>query len=194
MIKFLLITALLFSVRPALAVDPDFDLATGFRISRYRAPVPEFVPGGTRVTAADIAELTRDKAAVLIDVMPADGAGADPVTGEWHLTTPRQDISGSIWLPDVGKGALSPAMDSYFRRNLTELTASNLAHAVIVYCQADCWMSWNAVKRASAYGYTSLYWFAEGSDGWRDWDGTFVEAKPVPLSNAGTPVIQPPKP
>ena len=171
----------------ASADEPEFDAATGYRIARFRSPVPAHVPGGTAISAAEVADLVKNRSAILIDVLPSDGAGLDPATGQWRLTKPRQDIPGSIWLPDVGKGELSPVMESYFRDNLARLTKDNLAAPVIVYCQADCWMSWNAVKRAASFGYTALYWFSEGSDGWRDWDGTFVDAKPVPMTPNAKP-------
>ena len=169
---------------PAHAADPDFDGSTGYRIARYRSPVPDSVAGAERITAADVTELTGKREAVLIDVMPSEGAGPDPATGAWRALKPRQHIPGSVWLPDVGKGELTPAFDSYFKSNLQRLTGGNTARPVIVYCQADCWMSWNAVKRAASYGYTALYWFPEGSDGWRDWDGTFSAATPVPMNAA----------
>jgi PQQ-dependent catabolism-associated CXXCW motif protein len=169
----------------AFAEDPEFDATTGFRIARYRSPVPDKVPGGRVITAAEVADLVKVQQAILLDVMPSDGAGLDSATGDWHMAKPRQDIPGSVWLPDVGRGQLSPALDAYFRDNLSKLTAGNVSRPIIVYCQADCWMSWNAVKRASGYGYTSLYWFPEGSDGWRDWDGSFVDAKPVSVAPVG---------
>lgn len=165
----------------AHATEPEFDAETGYRIARYRSPVPESVDGGSRITAPDVTDLVAKQSAILVDVMPSEGPGPDPVTGHWLGLKPRRNIPGSIWLPDVGKGALTPAMDDYFRKNLAVLTKNNLTHAIILYCQADCWMSWNAVKRAASYGYKSLYWYPEGSDGWRDWDGQFVDATAVPL-------------
>ena len=36
----------------------------------------------------------------------------------------------------------------------------------MVYCQADCWMSWNAAKRLLSYGYSNVAWYPEGTDGW----------------------------
>ena len=45
-------------------------------------------------------------------------------------------------------------------------------------------MGWNAVKRAAGYGYTSLYWYPDGTDGWRDWDKPFEAAVPVPVEVA----------
>ena len=66
--------------------------------------------------------------------------------------------------------------------HLERLTSGDRARAIIIYCQADCWMSWNAVRRAAAYGYSAIYWLAEGTDGWRDWDGAFEDSTPVPLA------------
>jgi PQQ-dependent catabolism-associated CXXCW motif protein len=37
---------------------------------------------------------------------------------------------------------------------------------VVLYCLADCWMSWNAAKRALAIGYSNVAWYREGTDGW----------------------------
>jgi PQQ-dependent catabolism-associated CXXCW motif protein len=38
---------------------------------------------------------------------------------------------------------------------------------LVIYCQADCWMSWNAAKQALSYGYTNVAWYPEGTDGWQ---------------------------
>lgn len=173
------------SAWPALAQDGrHFDAVTGFRIDRYRAPTPQTAPGAVTIDVEDVNRLVRDENAVLIDAMPAEGAGPDPKTGAWRLSRKREHIPGSVWLPDVGKGELSAAMDDYFRTNLARLTEGDRSRAVIIYCLADCWMGWNAAKRAASYGYTRLYWLPEGTDGWRDWEGTLVPAVPVPLPPA----------
>jgi PQQ-dependent catabolism-associated CXXCW motif protein len=164
---------------PSAAADPSFDAATGYRIAHYRAPTPETVPGGQRVSLEDVQRLVA-QGAVLVDVMPSDGAGPDAATGVWHVPKPRFNMAGSIWLPDVGRGVLTPAMDAYFKSNLARSTDGRQHWPIVVYCQADCWMSWNALKRAASYGYTSLYWYAEGTDGMSDWDVALVPATPVP--------------
>jgi PQQ-dependent catabolism-associated CXXCW motif protein len=163
----------------------DFDPQTGYRISRYRAPLPERMDGAARIFAADIAALLKEKNAVLIDVMPSEGGGADPETGQWRLIKPRQNIPNSTWLPDVGKGKIDERMDTYFKSNLDALTAGDKSRAIIIYCQSDCWMGWNAVRRVLSYGYTSIYWYPDGTDGWKDWDGAVVDAQPVPLTPQG---------
>lgn len=177
------------AVGSSIAVADDlsaFDAATGYRTARYRAPVHDAPPGGQRISVDELDRLISSGAA-LLDVMPAEGGGPDPATGEWRVLRARQNIPGSVWLADVGRGKLSPQMDQYFRFGLEQLTAGDKNRALIVYCQSDCWMAWNAVKRASSYGYSRLYWYPEGTDGWRDHDRTVVPAIPVPLPPSVSP-------
>ncbi|MDP2740597.1 MAG: PQQ-dependent catabolism-associated CXXCW motif protein, partial [Pseudorhodobacter sp.] len=37
---------------------------------------------------------------------------------------------------------------------------------VVFFCLSDCWMSWNAATRALNYGYTRVFWYPLGTDGW----------------------------
>lgn len=159
-----------------------FDPVTGYRIRQYRAPTPADVPGGTRVSLDELKALVRGSQVVLVDVMASEGAGLDAATGRWHTAVPRHHMAGSVWLPDVGRGVLTPALDQYFRDTLQRLTGGDVNRAIVIYCQADCWMSWNAVRRAAGYGYRALYWYPEGTDGMRDEDLPLVEAVPEPLS------------
>ncbi len=162
--------------------DAAFDPVTGYRIAHYRAAVPETVPGGTRVDRDKTDALIKD-GAVLLDVMPSEGAGADPATGRWRLSRPHQTIPGATWLPDVGRGKLTAAFESYLKSNLDLLSKSDKTKSIIVFCQSDCWMAWNAVQRIAALGYTSLYWFPEGTDGWVEWgDRKLMPAEPVPMT------------
>ena len=153
----------------------------GFRIAHYRAAVPETVKGGVRVDRDRVDALVKD-GAVLLDVMPSEGAGPDPATGNWRLSRPHQTVPGATWLPDVGRGRITAEYDAYFRDNLAALTKGDKGKPVIVFCQSDCWMSWNAIQRAALYGYTALYWFPEGTDGWVEWgDRKLEKAEPVPF-------------
>lgn len=183
----LLVRAIIFAAAmvsgPSLAEEArHFDPATGYRIDRYRAPTPDTAPGATTVTEEDVKRLMRDERAILVDAMAAEGAGPDPDTGAWRLTRKREHIPGSVWLPDVGRGVLSPQMERYFKSNLQRLTNGNRHRAIIFYCLADCWMGWNAAKRAAEYGFQRVYWYPEGTDGWRDWEGTLVPAIPTPVT------------
>lgn len=169
------------SVSMCFADEAVFDPDTGYRIARYRTPTPESVPGGTRIMAADVAELVKANRAVLIDVMPSEGGRANPKTGQWYLPKAHSNIAGSTWLADVGQGVLTSDQSKYFSDNLAKLTQGNRSRAIIFYCKADCWMSWNAVRRAAALGYQNIYWLSEGTDGWTDWGGTLIDAKPEPF-------------
>jgi len=170
--------------------DASFDPATGYRIAHYRAAVPETVPGGTRVDRDRVDALIKD-GAILLDVMPSEGAGADPVTGQWRLSRPHQSIPQSTWLPDVGRGQLKDGFEAYLKSNVAKLTNGDPSKALIVFCQSDCWMGWNAVQRISKLGYANIFWFPEGTDGWVEWgDRKLVPAVPVPLAPAA-PITAP---
>jgi rhodanese-related sulfurtransferase len=41
-------------------------------------------------------------------------------------------------------------------------------------------MGWNATKRAAEFGYTNLYWYRDGTDGWERTRLPTAEARPVP--------------
>ncbi len=158
---------------------PDMDETTGYRVQNYRAPVRRPVEGGTKI---GIPELDRLKAegAVLIDTMPQRG-GYDPATGAWRIVDKRETIPGATWLPEVGRGALEPRLAAYLSQSLTRLTEGDPTRPIVFFCLADCWMSWNAVKRAAGLGYKRLYWFADGTDGWGEEDRPLVEAVPPPV-------------
>jgi PQQ-dependent catabolism-associated CXXCW motif protein len=150
-----------------------------YRTEDYRAPVPATVAGGAAIATAEAERLWRDKRAVFIDVLPAprrpEGLRPDAL---WK-PLPRRDIPGSLWLPDVGRGALSEALDAYLRAGLARATGGNKAAPIVFYCLADCWMSWNATKRAASYGYTQLYWYRDGTTGWEAASLPTEEATPA---------------
>lgn len=160
----------------AAAATPPLAEPPGYRLDDYRAPTPATVAGGRAIATAEAAALWRDHRAVFIDVLPAprrpDGLRPDAL---W-MPVPRQDVPGSVWLPDVGRGVLSPALDRYFRDSLAAASAGDKSRPIVFYCLARCWMSWNATKRAASYGYTQLYWYRDGTDGW--------EAARLPLETA----------
>jgi PQQ-dependent catabolism-associated CXXCW motif protein len=98
-----------------------------------------------------------------------------PADVVWHEKV-RLNIPGSTWLPDTGYGRLSEETDSYFRRNLERLTGGDRSKPVLIYCLADCWMSWNAAKRVhEVYGYTNVIWYRDGTDVW-EFQGYPLEA------------------
>ena len=148
----------------------------GYRMDDYRAPTPATVAGGVMLDTDAAHQLWESGTAVWIDVLPAPRRPENlPPSALW-MPLPHRDIRGSLWLPDIGRGALSPEVEGYFRDHLATATKLHKDAAVVFYCLADCWMSWNAAKRAASWGYTRIYWYRDGTDGW--------EAAKLPVQNA----------
>jgi PQQ-dependent catabolism-associated CXXCW motif protein len=138
----------------------------GYRMDDYRAPSPATVAGGVMLDTDAAHQLWESGAAVWIDVLPAPRRPENlPPSALW-MPLPHRDIPGSLWLPDIGRGALNPDVEGYFRDHLATATKLRKDAAVVFYCLADCWMSWNAAKRAASWGYTQIYWYRDGTDGW----------------------------
>jgi len=152
----------------------------GYRLEDYRAPVPATVAGGKAIGTAEAEALWREHRALFVDVLPAPRRPENlPPETLWR-PVPRRDIPGSLWLPEVGRGVLSSEFDAYFRDSLERASNGNKAAPTVLYCLADCWMSWNATKRAAAYGYTQLYWYRDGTTGWEAAQLPTAEATPAP--------------
>jgi PQQ-dependent catabolism-associated CXXCW motif protein len=152
----------------------------GYRMDDYRTPTPETVAGGVVLDTDAAYELWKSGSAVWIDVLPAPRRPANlPISALW-MPVPHRDIPDSLWLPDIGRGALSPELETYFRDHLEAATRGQRDTAIVFYCLADCWMSWNAAKRAAAWGYTRVYWYPDGTDGWEAAKLPLTETEPVP--------------
>ena len=150
----------------------------------YRAPTTQVPPNGvSRISALELNnQLHSTSPPVLIDVYGAifreESLDFD---GAWLVSTPRKNIPKSVWLPNVGKQKLRPVVEQFYRDQLRELTARDKTKALVIYCIEDCWMSWNAAKRAREWGYTNVLWFREGVDGWNDNGWALQDSEPVPL-------------
>lgn len=179
---------LLLSIPTATGVSAgDEDLPEGYRGWPYKAPTPLSVPGATTLFfAEDVQALIHSTDILLVNVSPITLGPAD-VNGN-RTWIPRQDKSsqqlpGSIWLPNVGYASLDADMDAYFRKNLAHYSDGDKSRLIMFYCTADCWMSWNSVKRArEEYGYRNLYWYPYGTDGWKEQDLELEQGRPEPFS------------
>ena len=79
-----------------------------------------------------------------------------PASTIWR-PKPRLDIPGSIWLPDTGYGALAPVMETYLRAwSGPGVRRRSVAACWCSTAWKNCWMSWNAAKRAMTLGYTHV--------------------------------------
>jgi PQQ-dependent catabolism-associated CXXCW motif protein len=164
----LLVTALLsaFATAFAGATEPPPE-PDGYRTEDYRAPTPATLRGARVVTTDEAEAMWRRGEAAFIDVLPHAPRPANLPPGTLWRERPRLDVPGSIWLPDTGYGVLAPATEDYLRAGLNAAAGGDLAKSLVVYCLRDCWMSWNAAKRALAMGYKNVVWYPDGTDGWQ---------------------------
>lgn len=137
----------------------------GYRMGNYRAPVPDSLRGAEVIGADEAHELWQSGAA-FVDVLPRAPKPENLPEGTlWH-ETPRQSIPGGVWLPNTGYGAIDEETAAYFRRGLEVVTGGDKDRPLVIFCLAECWMSWNAAKRALELGYARVHWMPGGTDAW----------------------------
>lgn len=166
----------------AAGIDDDFDVPEpdGYRTEDYRAPVPAGLRGARVVTTGEAEALWRAHDAVFVDVLPHAPRPHNLPAGTIWRDAPRLDVPGSIWLPDTGYGELAAVTERYFADALARVTGGNRARPIVFYCLKDCWMSWNAAKRALAMGYLDVIWYPDGTDGWQAAGLPLAEIRPEP--------------
>lgn len=164
--------------------DPPPPEPADYKMDDYRSPTPATLSGARVVDTAGAERMWRDKSAVLLDTMPRDVRPKNLPPGTVWRDKPREHVSGSAWLANVGYGALSPETAAYFRDALTVLTGGDMSKPLLFYCKADCWMSWNAAKRAMSWGYRDVAWYPEGTDGWEQAGLPLETATPYELRAA----------
>ncbi len=138
----------------------------GYRMGQYHSAVPATLVGATVVEDAAAYALWQGKEAAFIDVLPRPPKPANLPEGTVWRDKPRTSIKGAIWLANVGFGRLSEVDERYYRNGLVQATGGDLDQPLVIFCRADCWMSWNAAKRALSFGYRAVFWYPEGTDGW----------------------------
>lgn len=154
--------------------EPD-----AYRDGAYNAPVPATLKGAEVLTAAQAESLWRAGVA-FVDVLPQVPRPPNlPATAIWR-DAPHADIPRSLWLPDTGYARLAPAMRDYLERGLLKALDGDRARPVVIYCKRDCWMSWNAAKRALEMGFTRVAWFPDGVEGWSEAGLPLEPRKPEP--------------
>lgn len=152
------------------AVAQDVLAPEGYRQSNYDAPVPDDVPGALTVDDDAAYALWRSGRVAFVDVMPnLSRPESLPADAVWHGRS-RQSVPGAIWLPDVGFGTLDAAAEAQLDAGLTAATGGDRNAPVLFLCRSDCWMSWNASKRAVELGYDRVFWYPDGSTGWTFWN------------------------
>lgn len=161
----------------ASAAADELFSAEGYRQTQYRSPTPASIDGAQTVdTAALHCLLTEQAGIVLVDVYRRPWLAGQFIDNEAHANLP-----GSLWLANTGDGTLEPQWADYFSENLARITEGDKARPLVFYCRSDCWLGWNATRRARALGYTKLYWYRDGVDGWEQAGLPLKPATPEPL-------------
>ena len=166
----------------ALAAERDCvpDEPSGYRMSEFRTPVPCSLAGATVVTTGELRVRIERESPLLVDVLPSPRRPEGLAEGTPWLPPARRNIPGTVWLPNTGFGELPVEEENYLRANLERLTRGDRSRAIVFYCLADCWMSWNAARRAVAWGYTSVIWYPDGTDEWEAAGLPLEDSSPVP--------------
>jgi PQQ-dependent catabolism-associated CXXCW motif protein len=176
MIKAAIRIALVMVILAACARAAEVAEPADYRLDDYRAATPGTLRGGQVVATEEVEKIWHSHSASFVDVLPRPPRPKTLPEGTVWRDKPRLDIPGSIWLPDTGYGELAPSMADYFASGLQKATGGDRTRLLVLYCLADCWMSWNAAKRALALGYGNVAWYRDGTDGW--------SAAGLPLENA----------
>ena len=158
----LAVAILVLAATAALGAPPEPE---GYREGDYRSPTPATLRGAAVVTTPEAERLWRAGAA-FVDVLPRPPRPTTLPPGTIWRDAPHDSIPHAHWLPNTGFGALASSTEAYFRSGLAAATEGSLEKPVVLFCQRDCWMSWNAARRALALGYRSVHWYPDGTDGW----------------------------
>jgi PQQ-dependent catabolism-associated CXXCW motif protein len=170
----------LFSCDSMLMAGTEVAEPEGYRLDDYRAPTPATLKGARVIDTQQAFELWRARSAVFVDALPRPPKPADlPPKTVWR-DKPRADIPGSVWLVNTGFGELAEATQRYFETGLEKATGGDKTNPLVFYCLADCWMSWNTAKRALSLGYSDVYWYPDGTDGWERDGHPLEDRAPAP--------------
>ena len=170
------LAAMIFAAGMAMA--DSVEEPAGYRMDHYRGPVPDSVAGGKTIGPEEAFSLWQQQVG-FVDVLPRAPKPPNLPKGTIWRDKPRNSIPGAIWLPNVGYGAIADVTADYFRKGLEQATRGDPSAPVVIFCLEECWMSWNAAKRAIEWGYSDVYWLPEGTDGWALWDYPLEPVKPM---------------
>ena len=145
---------------------------------QMHSEVPATLAGARVIHAQELAGILSEGKAILIDAAAAPRRPANLAPGAIWKPVPHNDIAGSIWMPDMGSGTLTPEEESFYRERLNALAGSDLDRPLVFYCHPQCWGSWNAAKRALTFGFRNVAWFPDGAEGWQDAGHALVAVEP----------------
>ncbi len=162
-------------LRECLDTEP-----ASYREDQFRALVPCTLAGAKVVGTPALQRLAAEPAgAWLVDVMPSPRKPASLGANALWLPLPRDSLPNAVWLPNTGFGVIPVEESAYLRRSLTRLRNEAPVRPLVFFCEANCWMSWNAARRAIEWGYKEVYWYPDGTDGWHSAGYPLAAAEPA---------------
>ena len=165
---------------PAVAAEEPPAEPPSYRMDNFRSPVPLTLRDAKVLSGDEAADLWNANGATFIDVYPQAPKPANLPAGTFWRDPVHRSIEGAHWLPNVGYGALSAKVEDYYRTRLDRLTGGNRDAPIVIFCLRDCWMSWNAAKRALELGYRNVMWFRDGTDAWQELGYPLIDVAKVP--------------
>lgn len=142
----------------------------------YNSPVPATMAGAAQVITTPDAMRLHAEGVPFLDVMPRKKKPDLPEGTIW-TEAPHVTIEGATWLYDTGYERVSDVEQDRLADGLAQATKGDKTNPVVIFCKKNCWMSWNAGKRAIELGYTGVIWYPDGADGWSRAGGTMVRAR-----------------
>ena len=133
----------------------------------HHGPVAATLAGATVIHTRKLAALLKRGDVLVVDVSDAPRRPENLAQQAPWLPLPHAAIPGAIWIPGAGAGAIAADLDQLLRARLALATGNDLSQRLVIYCHRNCWLSWNAAKRAISYGYRNVFWFPDGMEGWR---------------------------
>lgn len=152
-----------------------------YRTKDYRSAVPLTVKGAKVIDSALQLHtfLRSNENSVLLDSYPAPHKSAELLVTELWIEPQRETLPGAVWLANTGMGNLPDELETLLKTQLRQLTQSDEQRPIIVFCEPQCWHSWNAAKRVASYGYANVYWYRQGVQGWREANYPLAKQQPV---------------
>lgn len=173
----LLASALAMYVAGAQPAMSDVPEPTDYRGPPYNGAVTDTLRGA-QVIDADEAIRLHEHGVPFIDVLPRMARPAGLPEGTLWREPVHESIPGAIWLYGTGYDKLSSEERARLARGLNAATAGDKAQPLVIFCRAECWLGWNAAKRAVEMGYRAVRWFPDGVDGWQVAGGDLVPVRP----------------
>lgn len=140
---------------------------------------PNTVTGASVIDTAGLTRMAAEDHPLLVDVAEADHR-PDAMAKSAIWMPSHRSVPDATWLPGAGSGTGDPQFAQAFAARLSALTNGDKGRPVVTFCHPECWGSWNAAKRLAALGYTRVYWYPEGMEGWQaEHDTAIVMADPA---------------